>query len=309
MKRRGSLVWWAVGDRFQTTKQRLQELGFEDITPANDFRTSLIKAVKKVKKDMGLDHGLTGFPKANTQHHRYLDTPERCEICIYKPTVVDGEPYYVKLCKCILDKDSGHLDVDVLDIAFAHRVDALRNEYRIQREAIDAVQFRLLVKKLIVGTGQMSCNGISMRPVSGGVYYVDARFDDRFNAVRELFRNIDTAGGYCRLDSVPIFNTTETAEALEYATTIEIKNAITKFEEKLAAEVKKGMSPKRLAGRKREAEGLISRIRTHSENLTASAEAFNATTENYIKVMNDRIVAAAGKTVEPFDLGQAIADL
>lgn len=308
MRRIGRQVWWSVADAFETDSLKLESMGFGKFAPKNAPRAALLKAIKIIKKRLGLQ-AEGSVPKLRADHERFIDDADKCSIAITRPRVVNEElDGYDIICTCKIDKNTGNLELEHGPNFFD--ADELKREYLKQRNVVTGQQFSQIVKLIVIGNDSnhfspVCCHGVSMRPYSGGLYFVDERYQDRLNKVRELF----LAHTDCRFDATPLYDEDmESVDAVDFAASTELRNHVERFTARLKTEGALGLTERELNGKKKKAAELIARIKIHAERATSAAAEVTAKADMLTSILNTRVADAESKKVAPFNLDTAMND-
>lgn len=308
MKRVGTTVLWSIQDGATTTAAVMSDLGFGDWTPRNNFATSLNKAIKSVKRDWDIRILGEHIPKQtkSAQHRRFLDTSEVARIAFTTPRI-EGDKYYTDTALIIeIEKATGKItfekeDVDQTSFETIKRM--ITEEYAVQREQINADEFRILVSRYVTAT--VGCCGIALRP-SGGAYFVRSTFNEKLDKLKRLFA---ATGSHAKIVTIPIYDDAESSEALETATAETFEREIRGFIEGLHAEMKDGISLRAFENRIQSAEEIRARLTEFKDQLRTKAENFDRMAESLITVLDGQLGSAEEKVIRPFDLMAALDGL
>ena len=238
---KGNFVYWEMSD-IKTNKKILEDLGFGDFVPRNDYKTALIKALKD-------------YTKGNEKlYRRFNDIGDDVSFSVFIEQTNEDDLDLRKEITIKLNKKSGLL---------TGAIPSIEAKYRSEMTTIDSTQLRQLILKAL----RASSHAISMRS-GGGVYFVDARFDQTMKPIRDLFNAIEGA----KLYEVPIYNDSASLEAIEDATASEIFSDVETLILNVTREFNAGdLTKRRLESKVAEAESILEKVKLHETNLRGRA--------------------------------------
>ncbi len=268
---KGNLIFWNISD-VETSKTYLESMGFD--APRNDFRTSLIKALKVYTTETDL------------KYRRFNDGNGECSFQIYEEKVEQGELEFDKIFKIILDKKDGSLS-SRRPLAGTR----LEDLYNHACETLDSNQLRNLILKVV----KNECHAISMRP-SGGIYFIDDQFKDTLDRLRDLFSKFDGA----KLQVIPVYNNDDTNDAIETAATSHLTTTIESTVEELKKKFSKGKVERSdITAAKNRAKEAMEKIDIHKENLREAYEDLSKRSRDVSERLN--------KTIEDVERGNDLS--
>lgn len=289
MQRKGDLIFWSISE-LETTKEALIDLGFDRFVPRNDYKSALIKAIKKITK---------GDDK---MYRRFGETKDECKFGVFSEVVTGDELAFDRELGIVLNKRGGHIHPVRPEDTSSRLYSLISEEFRLAAKTIDSNQFRQLVLRIVRQEGW----GVAMRD-GGGIYFVDARFDSMLERLQRLFTAFQSKA---TLHRVPIFDNAGTHEALSSAISEDIAGDIGSLVADIDKRFKEGVITKRqLEGDMNRAHEILEKYKIHSENLRARAGAINAklrTVVDTLKAVQERVERGI---VEPDDFMKSLESL
>lgn len=287
MNRKGDLIFWEIND-LTTTKETLAALGFDKFVPRNDFKSAMIKALKKVTK--GNDR----------LYRRFNDKAAEVSFAIFEQRISDSEIVLDREITITVDKKSGSLSTKAeYDGPFYQ---AIRDSYLAEGKTIDSSQFRSLVLKVV----QSECYGIPMRK-GGGVYFIKASFDELQKRLNKLF---DAFPQNTKLSRVPIYSDASTLDALESAASSDLFGEIDSLVNDINKRFELGTITRRqLDGSHERIQAIVKKTEIHADTLRAKASSIKVKLEiakKAVKSVADRVSAGI---IEPKDFMKALSEL
>ena len=242
--KKGELIFWEISD-FNTTKEKIEDMGFGDLVPRNDYRTAAVKAIRRLTKGKERMYRKFNDNAKSVSFGVFLENTFQDDISLEKDMIVH------------VNKSTGRLDFSCKN---QDAIDTFKTDYEHAQKTLDATQFRALVLRVI----RRECYGISMRK-GGGIYFVDSRFEKTKGRLEELFSVFSQT---CKLHLVPIYDDKGTVEAIEHAASQDITTEINAIFAKVKESMKKGSLTRRgLDGRIKEADKIIEKVAVHEGNL------------------------------------------
>lgn len=278
MKRKGDLIFWEIKD-FHTTKDHLEDLGFEKFVPRNDFKSALIKVLIKLTRSN------------NKLYRRFNDNADFCSFGVFAEDVTATDIAISKELIVKVDKDHGNLTYSDEKHPLCEKIDV---HYREAKETLDSKQLRSMVLKII----KQDCFGIAMRS-GGGIYFIDQKFDALRDKLSSLFNAFPSE---MKLHTVPVYADPGTEEAIQHATKEDIFGEIEGLVGDIGKRFNEGTITKRqLEGDKERIKKIVEKITVHKDNLRSAADEVT----KRLETVNRTISALVGKvelgTVEPGD--------
>lgn len=265
MKRKGDMLFWEISD-VATTKEELIKLGFDRFVPRNDYRSALIKAIKKVTK---------GDDKL---YRRFGEGSGECKFGIFAETVSGDELNISREIGIILNKTTGELRPIRPEDVESRMYQTIAEEYKEASKTLDSNQFRALVLKVVKSEGY----AVAMRK-GGGIYFVDERFDGTVSRLEQLFGAFE---GKARLSRVPIFDNAGTDEALSHAISEDISDDISTLIAEVEERYKNGtITHRQLEGDMNRADEIVKKYKIHSENLRARSVSINVKIQKVVETL------------------------
>jgi len=298
---KGRIVTWFIGDTFRTTADKLVELGLEKIIPRNAYQTALKKSVDLVKDRLW--NAVTGLPRSEkVRRAKFMDVEGKLGYVLVVP-YLDGQEYATKNALSVkVDKKTGALDFTQGEIGhdqFTELSDEIIAKYRVEKNTVDADQFRAVVGRLVE-----KCNGISLRS-TGGIYYIDERYSEQYAKVKSVF---DVFPGVTNLIAMPVYDDAETLNSIEFSTTRTFDGELNSFIAKAQKEISTGsLTTKRLKGLMNEFDDVKRRASEHAENMRTSYEMIKQKNDDLLSAMKHALVKAKDDAIPVFDLAEAMA--
>lgn len=296
---KGRVVTWYISDEFRTTEQVLVDMGLEKVIPRNAHQTALKKAVDHVKKRVWDE--VEGLPKSEkVRRAKFLDGAGKLGYVLVVPYLNDSNEYATKNALSVkVDKRTGALEFKQGSVQYSE-FEVLRDEikasYRVEKDTVDAAQFRDVVTRLV-----RRCNAISLR-TTGGFYFVDDRFSERFEKVKELFDNF----AEIKLISMPVYDDEETLQSIEYSASRNFESEIASFQDALQKDINNTVTSKRFKGRMSEFARIMERVQEHKDNLREQYQDAQTRTDKMITMMTEKFNEAAGNVIQVFDVAEAL---
>jgi len=281
-KRVGDLIYWSIED-LETTKEKLHEMGFESYIPRNDYRSAMIKTLRRVLK------GDDRF------YRKFKDHNEGVFFAVVQP-VVNEEDYDIDFKREVvirLDKKTGSVEYRNKENASEEFMERIQLEYEHAQITIDSTQFRKIITDVI----KKDCFGVSLRK-SGGIYFIDEKFDSTREKLQELFSAFP---GQATLSSVPIYNDKGTEDALEEATSKDIFSDIEIIINELKEKTDAGdITARIIEHRQVEADKVFEKIQVHEKHLRLKAETVKTRLMSVQRLLKDAIDEATVTSPEAF---------
>jgi hypothetical protein len=290
MDRKGDTIFWQINE-METTKDELARMGFDRFIPRNDYRSALIKAIKKLTK---------GDEKL---YRRYADGIDgRVSFAIFQQTVDGSDLNLSREIGIVLDKKTGILSPINPDDSGSRLYQMISEEYRAQTTTLDSAQFRQLVLRIVQSEGK----AIALRH-GGGIYFVDKNFDHVVTKLETLFANFKNTA---KLSRIPIFDNPETNETLSWAISEDITADIATLVADIEKRYKEGKITKaQLAGDMVKAAEIVDRYKIHAGNLKARATAINAKLMNVVQTLKTCEARVSSGIVSVEDFSGALESL
>lgn len=325
MKKRGVQVFWSIAQHVECDPQMPKTFFGDDYRlPVNNAGSALSKAVKELVRELlaDLGHHMTMDEVTKALRSRgvtYKDSGERA-ILIVKPVVVGGSPVFKNVCDVSVNKKHGtelefnhtKRDPSISDADYEEVVTKLKAKWQHQRLVYDRTQIANLVSRFVRGTDRECCHGVSLRPRSGGVYYVAAKYENNLERVKAFFQALQMS--YPRSDLTltitPIYDEEAWNEAIEIGASYDMANELQTFIEKFERDMKSGVMTKRmLKSRVNAATEMRNLVERQRDALQSKADDFKRRTADVFDVL-DRHLDLAEEEIS-FDLTtelQKIAD-
>jgi len=304
-KRIGQLVWWSVSDEVNTTAEILRRHGFGESAPRNENRTALIKACKRVKGDISFDEtvsGLSSWDSASVprslkaSHVRFHENQTECKIALVIPKVNAEGLKFKQALHITVDKISGNLTFTSPEGAIDEALcDKIKEEYQKGRVTVDSDQFRNLIARHVL----KKCYGRSMRAHSGGIYFIPEIKAAEVDRIAALVAEFNPQAKFGRLAAYDDPTTLSTVDS-EIAESFE--KQIEGFLKELEELAKQPSSTRIYENRIQDAEEILNQIHAFEDRLNTRAKEFAVKSARMAQVLNEKLSATTGKTVEPFDL-------
>jgi hypothetical protein len=289
MQRKGDLIFWSINE-LETTKDALIDLGFDRFVPRNDYKSALIKAIKKITR---------GDDKL---YRRFGDAGDEVKFAVFNEVVSGDELNLDRELGLVLNKKSGVISPVRAEDTDSRLYALIQEEFRRAAKTIDSNQFRQLVLRIVRQEGW----GVAMRD-GGGIYFVDARFDKMLERLQSLFTAFQASA---TLHRVPIFDNAGTHEALSTAISEDIAGDIASLVADIDKRFKDGSITKRqLEGDMARAADIVEKYKIHSENLRARAGAINAKLHNVMTTLREVQDRVERGIVEPSDFMKSLESL
>jgi hypothetical protein len=292
---KGHLVYWEVAD-FDLAKndleEKLKKYGFNDYIPRNDFKTSYIRALKKVLR-------------GNERFYRRLnDRADNVHFAVILPEDIAAEDlqYDVDFKKELMVKLSKKTGSVEYDHPQSLLVPMLNEAYKETKKYLDAGQFRTLILRII----RENCRGVSVRK-RGGLYYVPK---DRFSDLEKLREIFTLFSDYAQMFEFPIRDDEESKTALETAIHDDIFGDL----EAVITELKEGVSGGKsltdtvLKNRKETVGDLLDKVKFYEEDLRSKADQLKAKAQKLFGVLESHFDYQEKKS-RPMSLGECLASL
>jgi hypothetical protein len=250
MKKKGNVLFWEVPS-VVLTPEKLAEIGLGSYLPRNSFETAMIKALRKATKGGDKKYGKSiGEIEVTFVVHGYIkngidiDLDKNLSFSVSK---IDGS----------IAPISGDETSELYK--------AIREHYDEAVGTLNSEQIRTMILKKV----KEDLHGVPLRQ-SGGIYFVDERFDEQKQKLEEIFRRLPDS----RLHAVPVYDDQGTLDAIEDGASTEIFGEIDRLIGEIDGRIKKGELTKRqLEGRRNEADVILAKIKIHQENLRSKADA------------------------------------
>lgn len=238
---KGQFIYWEMSE-VKTNKAVLEDLGFGDYVPRNDYKTALIKALKS-------------YTKGNEKlYRRFNDFKDSVAFSVFIEQTSEDDLNLRKEITIKLNKLTGVLE---------NAIPEIQENFRREMSTIDSTQLRQLILKVL----RRNSHAISMRS-GGGVYFVDNRFIESLQPLDGLFNAIEGA----KLYKIPVYNESATLEAIEDATASEIFSDIETVIQDITREFNNGnLTERRLTTKIDEADQILKKVKLHEENLRSRA--------------------------------------
>jgi len=259
MALKGHLIYWQISE-FASDKTELERdltrWNCQDLLPRNDYKSSVIRALKHILK------GDDRF------YRRFQDVKESVKFAVVLPEELIGDVIDIQFKKEVIitvDKDSGDVEFDdpnspLKPIFF--------DAYISARKTVDSQQFRSFLLKVL----RKKCHAVSMRK-SGGIYYVNKDWLEELQNVRDIFNLFPK---FCTLFEVPIYDDESTKDAIEVAVRDDIEDEIEGLLDEIRKRDEEGkVTSKVLQNRREEVKSLVERVRIHAEDLRTKADLLN----------------------------------
>lgn len=287
MKRLGDMIYWEISD-LTTTKDTLDAIGFGKLVPRNDYKSAMIKALKKLTK---------GNDKL---YRRFNDKANEVSFAIFEQRISDAEISLDKEITVSIDKKTGALSVKAEDDGPFYQ--SIRDLYLSESKTIDSNQFRSLVLKVV----QQECFGISMRR-GGGIYFIRSDFDVTQRRLNELFNAFPQQAS---LHRVPIYDDPSSLSALESAASDDLVGDI----DSLVADINKRFEEGKITRRQLEGDQdriqkIVKKTDIYADTLRAKAASIKAKLELAKKAVKSVIDKVDAGIVEPKDFMKALGEL
>lgn len=287
MKRKGDLVFWEISE-LTTTKEHLESLGFDRLVPRNDYRSAMIKALKKITK---------GNDKL---YRRFNDKAEEVSFAIFEQRISESDILLDREITITIDKKTGALSTKAEYDGEFYR--SIRDIYLNESKTIDSSQFRSMVLRVV----QQECFGVPMRK-GGGVYFIKESFDETQRKLNELFNAFPHQA---TLHRVPIYDDPSTLTALESAVSEDLTGDI----ESLVADINKRfeegkITRRQLEGDQERIQKIVQKTEVHADALRAKASAIRAKLELAKKAVKSVIDKVESGIIEPKAFMKALGEL
>lgn len=302
----GRAVWWSISDEVNTTAEILQRHGFGESAPRNENRTALIKACKKVKADISFEKSIgddltfsesAAVPRTlRASHVRFHENQIECKIALVIPKVSRDGLKFNQALHITVDKTSGNLSFSAPEGEIDQDLcDKIREEYQKGRVTVDSDQFRTLVARHILN----KCYGRSLRAFSGGIYFIPECKNGEVEKIAALVGEFNPRAKFGQL---MIYDDPTTLSTVDTEIAESFEKQIEGFLKELEGLSKQPTSARMYENRIQDAEEIMNQIRAYEDRLHSRAKEFAVKSAKMAQVLNDRLSAATGKTVEPFDL-------
>jgi hypothetical protein len=258
---KGQFIYWEMSE-VKTNKAMLEDLGFGDFVPRNDYKTALIKALKS-------------YTKGNEKlYRRFNDFKDSVAFSVFIEQASEDDLNLSKEITIKLNKTTGILE---------NAIPEIEEKFRQEMTTIDSTQLRQLILKVL----RRNSHAISMRS-GGGIYFVDNRFAESLQPLESLFQAIEGA----KLYKIPVYNESATLEAIEDATASEIFSDIETVIQDITREFNNGnLTEKRLTTKMDEADQILKKVKLHEENLRSRASQVS----NRVKRLQDSLKITTSK--------------
>lgn len=274
---RGFLVFWQfrafTADRTSLEK-RLERLGelrnqppkklrgkmsarrtFVDLLPRNDYKASLLRAVRSVLKKVKnvSDSDVEKFYK------RHKD--EKKSVCVSVINEIDklDDVDFKKELTITLNKESGRLSFD----ADAPIIQQIKEEYKEMQKTMDTEQISGLLRKIV----HVECFGVNFK---GGCYYVREDQADGLATVQKVVDFFDEE--QITFHKIPLYNDGDTQKAIAVAVEDDLLTKIEELKEEFCKTARAGkMTKTALPNRLTEINTLLQRLRMYKDDLSSKA--------------------------------------
>ena len=284
MNRKGHLIFWEISE-LTTSKDHLASLGFDRFVPRNDYKSAMIKALKKVTK---------GDDKL---YRRFNDKSDSVSFGIFAENIEGGDISIDREYVIRVNKVHGEVEMDAA--VHSPLLDRLIEQYEKGRETLDSSQLRSLVMKIV----RRECFGLPMRS-SGGIYFIDTRFEGTLDKLRELFSAFPH---HAKLHIVPVYDDQGTKDAVQDAAALDVTGSVESLIADINKRFKDGTITKRqLEGDKERMERIVERMVVHKNNLREAYLELSNKTVDVQKAINLVITNVENNLIEPDDFMSAL---
>jgi hypothetical protein len=265
---KGTLLFWTISD-LTTTADKLRALGFGHYLPRNEYKTAMIKALHK-------------YVKGNVKlYRRFDDFPKDVKFGVFVQTTGGGTIDMNREVVITVNKTTGLASFNS-QVPFDET--PILTEFELAKKTLDSDQFRTLVTEFVKNN-----HGVPMKP-SGGLYFIDKRFNGAIEELQNLFDTYPEAILY----KMEVGSDEDSLTAIEDATAAQLF----KQAEDLALEVteafaKGTITRKQLENRQADALKILGEVRIHEQNLRSQAESLK---EKITRI--DEVVSKALHSVE-----------
>jgi hypothetical protein len=272
---KGNLIFWEITD-LSIEKEELEREGFEGYVPRNDYKSAIIKALKI-------------YTKGNEKlYRRFNDSGRTVSFAVFVQEVNQQGIELNKEITLTISKKTGRLTSE------SEIPEKIRTEYNREKDRINSNQFRAMVLRFI----RRNAYAISMRS-GGGVYYLDEKYNHVHKKLSELFKKYPKK---MKLFTIPVYNDDGTLTALEKATSDECFQDLQQIVKEISAQTKKGIITERLlAGRQKDCEELLQKVKAHESSLQDKAKTIRAKVAQLEKHLKDTFVSAEAIALDPED--------
>jgi len=278
----GTQLFWTISE-FSTTPEKLSDLGFADFVPRNDFRSAMIKALHK-------------HTKGNERlYRRFGDTCESVSFGVFLQTTNGSDMDMQKEVVLRVDKKSGAVQ-SVSEVPAS-----LLSDYEAGKVTLSSNQIRSIVPRFI-----RESHGVSMRP-SGGIYFVDSRFDEACVAKLEaLFKALPGS----KLYAPTMYNDKGALDSIEDAIAGTFQKEIDLLISEIEEGYKKGtLTAKQVENRKGDTVRILNELKIHEKNLRSKADSLVVRTKKISEILSSCISLAEGSMVESGDFASMLRSL
>jgi hypothetical protein len=272
----GTQLFWNISE-FSIAPEELSALGFGDFVPRNDFRSAMIKALHK-------------YVKGNEKlYRRFNDTAVSVSFGVFVQTANGSDLDMAKEIILSVDKKTG------VASSTGEIPTNLLADYEGGKVTLNSNQIRNMVPRFI-----RENHGVSMRP-SGGIYFVDKRFDtDVIAKLKKLFEAFPS--GHGSLYTVTLHDDQGSLESIEDSIAQTYDKEIDLLLADIDAGYKKGtLTTKQVENRKADAEKILTELKLHEANLRSKADSLVARAKKVSEVLTTRIAVAEGSLVDTGD--------
>jgi hypothetical protein len=285
MKRKGDLIFWSISE-LNTTKEHLADLGLERFIPRNDYKTALIKTMKKLTK---------GNEKL---YRRFNDLGHNVNFSVFEQKIEGGDLSLDREISISLNKRSGVLTCASESDLFKRIKDA----YLEETKTIDSSQLRSLILKIV----KHDCFGIPMRQ-GGGIYFIDSRFDEIRTRITKVFEAFPRE---TRINTVPVYSDAQTLDAIEHAAAEDVFGDIEALVKDINQRFEKGTITRRqLDGDRDRLQEIVKKTEVHAESLRTKAAAIRARLLTAKQAIMKVTVNVDAGIIEPADFMKALGKL
>jgi hypothetical protein len=309
MSQKGNIVYFHIPQDLKTTTADLEAIGVGDFNPRNASKTALRKAVAIVTKNLWRASGKV----LKAEKKKTEDTSSETSYSIVYPHVENKEYAGKTVLTVTLNKTDDSLEYIrgrqqdgspwLDDVTNADLVRQISSLFTAETETVDHEQFRQVATRYLKG----ECLAISMRPDSGGVYYVDGEFTTQLTKLKRVFQEFASRSRLpLRLDMVPVYDDEGTNEAISWAAVSEFEREIQRFQGDLKGISNAGSTKRILKGRVKEGQRIMERLAAHRKHMTDRFEEFSSTMERIETGLKAIVEETHGKAVEAFDFSEAL---
>jgi len=312
MKKRGVQVLWSIASDVECSPELAEKYFGDNLPPENDAGSALSKAVKEFTTELLAEVGLhemsaDEITKAlRGRGVKYKDRGTRA-FAIVKPFIENDKPVFKIICDVECVKKSGTYltfnidkkDPDISDEEFERVSKIIQEKWQHQRGVLDRTQIASMVTKFVRRTGVNTCNGVSLRPRSGGVYFVANRHQDKLESLGQFFDELGF--GKADLIQTPIFDEESWNTLIEngavYDTTVELEKFLKKFQDDMN---NGGLTKKAIKAKMDKANDLREQIVLQEDALWRRAAEFKSKSKLIFQALEQQLGAA--EDVVTFDL-------